>query len=164
MAHQLPALPYAYDALEPHIDARTMEIHHTKHHQTYVTKLNEALEKQPELRYQHASALKTQVETIANGTGQGEARNPKSEFEIEWTGLAQVWAVLSSLLVAAVVLGWFLSDKSFSLLACLGAVLVVTSVVVLLGAWLVLAIRRSLAGPMAGSGNHRPHTVNLPTI
>ena len=43
MAHELPALPYGYDALEPHIDARTMEIHHTKHHQTYVTKLNEAL-------------------------------------------------------------------------------------------------------------------------
>jgi len=46
----LPALPYAYDALEPHIDARTMEIHHTKHHQTYVTNLNAAIEKAPELR------------------------------------------------------------------------------------------------------------------
>lgn len=49
MAHTLPALPYAYDALEPHIDARTMEIHHTKHHQTYVDKLNAALSKYPEL-------------------------------------------------------------------------------------------------------------------
>lgn len=46
MAHELPKLPYAYDALEPHIDARTMEIHHTKHHQTYVDKLNAALEGQ----------------------------------------------------------------------------------------------------------------------
>jgi len=44
MAYELPALPYAYDALEPHIDAQTMEIHHSKHHNAYVTKLNGALE------------------------------------------------------------------------------------------------------------------------
>ena len=44
MAHTLPALSYAYDALEPHIDALTMEIHHGKHHQTYVNNLNAALE------------------------------------------------------------------------------------------------------------------------
>ncbi|GAB2787339.1 superoxide dismutase [Halomonas shantousis] len=44
MAHTLPTLPYAYDALEPHIDAMTMEVHYTKHHQTYVDKLNKALE------------------------------------------------------------------------------------------------------------------------
>ena len=43
MPYELPALPYALDALEPHFDARTMEIHHTKHHATYVNKLNEAL-------------------------------------------------------------------------------------------------------------------------
>ena len=43
MAYSLPDLPYAYDALEPHIDARTMEIHHTKHHNTYITKVNDAL-------------------------------------------------------------------------------------------------------------------------
>lgn len=44
MPHALPALPYAYDALEPHIDTQTMEIHHTKHHQTYVNGLNAAVE------------------------------------------------------------------------------------------------------------------------
>ena len=49
MAYELPALPYDYDALEPHIDAQTMEIHHTKHHQTYITKLNGALEGYPDL-------------------------------------------------------------------------------------------------------------------
>jgi Fe-Mn family superoxide dismutase len=46
----LPKLPYAFDALEPHIDARTMEIHHGKHHQAYVTNLNAALEKAPEFQ------------------------------------------------------------------------------------------------------------------
>ena len=43
--YELPKMPYAYDALEPHIDAKTMEIHHTKHHQAYTTKLNDALGK-----------------------------------------------------------------------------------------------------------------------
>ena len=49
MAHTLPPLPYATNALEPHIDAQTMEIHHGKHHNAYVTNLNAALEKAPEL-------------------------------------------------------------------------------------------------------------------
>lgn len=44
MTYTLPALPYAYDALEPHIDAQTMEIHYTKHHQTYINNLNAAVE------------------------------------------------------------------------------------------------------------------------
>ncbi|HEX6807728.1 MAG TPA: superoxide dismutase [Gemmatimonadaceae bacterium] len=50
MAFALPPLPYDYAALEPHIDARTMEIHHTKHHQAYVNNLNAALEKAPEFQ------------------------------------------------------------------------------------------------------------------
>ncbi len=48
MAFTLPQLPYAYNALEPHIDAQTMEIHHSKHHNAYVTNLNKALEGKPE--------------------------------------------------------------------------------------------------------------------
>jgi superoxide dismutase len=49
VAHTLPPLPYAFDALEPHIDAKTMEIHHDKHHAAYVDNLNKALEPYPEL-------------------------------------------------------------------------------------------------------------------
>ena len=49
MAHTLPSLPYAFDALEPSIDAQTMQIHHGKHHQAYVNNLNAAIEKAPEL-------------------------------------------------------------------------------------------------------------------
>jgi len=50
MPYQLPPLPYSFDALEPHIDAKTMEIHHDKHHATYVNKLNEALASHPDLQ------------------------------------------------------------------------------------------------------------------
>jgi superoxide dismutase, Fe-Mn family len=50
VAHQLPPLPYDFAALEPHIDAQTMQIHHDKHHNAYVTNLNAALEKYPELQ------------------------------------------------------------------------------------------------------------------
>lgn len=49
MSHTLPALAYAYDALEPHIDALTMEIHHSRHHQAYINNLNAALADLPEL-------------------------------------------------------------------------------------------------------------------
>src|ERR1700730_9004397 len=49
MAFELPELAYGFDALEPHIDARTMEIHHDRHHGTYVNNLNGAIEKHPEL-------------------------------------------------------------------------------------------------------------------
>lgn len=49
MKFELPKLPYSYDALEPNIDAKTMEIHHTKHHQAYIDKLNAAVEKYPDL-------------------------------------------------------------------------------------------------------------------
>ena len=57
MAHELPPLPYAPNALEPHIDARTMEIHHGKHHAAYVTNLNKALESAPDLQGKSAEDL-----------------------------------------------------------------------------------------------------------
>jgi Fe-Mn family superoxide dismutase len=60
MAFTLPVLPYAFDALEPHIDAKTMEIHHGKHHQAYITNVNKALESAPEL------ASKSVEELLAN--------------------------------------------------------------------------------------------------
>ena len=64
MAHSLPALPYGYDALEPHIDARTMEIHHTKHHQGYVNNLNAALDKQPDLHKKSLDSLLLNINTV----------------------------------------------------------------------------------------------------
>jgi Fe-Mn family superoxide dismutase len=57
MAFELPKLPYAVDALEPYIDAQTMTIHHDKHHQAYITNLNGALEKHPELAKKSLEAL-----------------------------------------------------------------------------------------------------------
>jgi superoxide dismutase, Fe-Mn family len=64
MAFTLPNLPYAYDALEPHIDARTMEIHHTKHHQAYVNNLNAAVEKAPELQGKSLDELMKGINTV----------------------------------------------------------------------------------------------------
>ena len=67
MAHELPALPYDYNALEPHIDAQTMEIHHTKHHQTYITKLNGALESYPQLTSKGVDELIADLNSIPEG-------------------------------------------------------------------------------------------------
>ena len=64
MAHQLPDLPYAFDALEPHIDARTMEIHHGKHHATYVQKLNGALERHPNLEKKGIEDLLRDIQSV----------------------------------------------------------------------------------------------------
>ena len=64
MAFTLPALPYAPDSLEPHIDKQTMEIHHGKHHNAYVTNLNAALEKHPELQSKSAEDLITGIGTV----------------------------------------------------------------------------------------------------
>jgi len=64
MAFELPALPYDYAALEPHIDEQTMRIHHDKHHAAYVTNLNAAIEKHPELAEKSVKDLVTELNTI----------------------------------------------------------------------------------------------------
>ncbi len=64
MAFKLPDLPYSYDALEPYIDAKTMEIHHSRHHATYVNNLNNALSKYPELEKYTLEELLKNLESI----------------------------------------------------------------------------------------------------
>jgi Fe-Mn family superoxide dismutase len=81
MSHKLPELGYAYDALEPHIDARTMEIHHGKHHNTYVTKLNGALEgsgledKDIDALIGDLSAVPDNIRTAVRNNGGGHANH-----------------------------------------------------------------------------------------
>jgi len=77
MKYTLPTLPYAYDALEPHIDALTMTIHHSKHHQAYVDNLNAALDKHPELELTLDALLKdldkvpADIQTAVRNNGGG---------------------------------------------------------------------------------------------
>ncbi|MHC4451433.1 MAG: superoxide dismutase [Planctomycetota bacterium] len=74
MAHTVPPLPYSADALEPHIDAQTMTIHHDKHHAAYVSKLNAAIEKHPELGDKSALELITDLDAIPEDI-RGAVRN-----------------------------------------------------------------------------------------
>ena len=74
MAHSLPPLPYPHDALEPHIDKQTMEIHHGKHHQAYVTNLNAALDKHPELHAKSVEDLLKNISTVPEDI-RGPVRN-----------------------------------------------------------------------------------------
>ena len=74
MAFELPKLPYAYEALEPFIDAQTMTIHHTKHHQAYITNLNGALEKAPELASWSLDDLVARLSEVPEGV-RGVVRN-----------------------------------------------------------------------------------------
>ncbi|HVS16599.1 MAG TPA: superoxide dismutase [Thermoanaerobaculia bacterium] len=72
--HQVPDLPYAFDALEPHIDARTMEIHHDKHHAAYVAKLNEALEGHADLAAKSVEELLRSIQSVPEAI-RGAVRN-----------------------------------------------------------------------------------------
>ena len=81
MAYSLPELPYAYDALEPHIDARTMEIHHTKHHQAYINKVNDAIagtpweEKTVEELVASLNEVPENIRTMVRNHGGGHANH-----------------------------------------------------------------------------------------
>ncbi|MDX1610632.1 MAG: superoxide dismutase [Halofilum sp. (in: g-proteobacteria)] len=82
MAYELPDLPYDYDALEPHIDADTMKIHHGKHHNTYVTKLNAAIENEPKLGEQpvedliaNIGKLPKEIQVAVRNNGGGHANH-----------------------------------------------------------------------------------------
>ncbi len=89
MPYTLPALPYAYDALEPHIDARTMEIHHTKHHQAYINNVNTALVDSPLLNksvedlVSDLNAVPENVRTAVRNNGGGHANH-----SLFWTVLS----------------------------------------------------------------------------
>lgn len=82
MAYELPELPYAYDALEPHIDKETMNIHHTKHHNTYVTNVNAALEGHADLASKSVeelisdlNAVPEDIRTAVRNNGGGHANH-----------------------------------------------------------------------------------------
>jgi len=82
MEHTLPELPYAYDALEPYIDARTMEIHHTKHHQAYITNLNAAIKDNAELNslgvdqlVSNLNQVPENIRTVVRNHGGGHANH-----------------------------------------------------------------------------------------
>lgn len=74
MTYKLPELDYDYNALEPHFDAKTMEIHHTKHHQTYITKLNDALEKAGHKASECVSELVSELQDVPESI-RGAVRN-----------------------------------------------------------------------------------------
>jgi Fe-Mn family superoxide dismutase len=75
MAHELPALPYAYDALEPYIDTLTMQIHHDKHHAAYVTNLNKALEAAPALQSLPVAELLASLSKVPDNIRQAVINN-----------------------------------------------------------------------------------------
>ena len=90
MAYELPPLPYEHNALEPHIDARTMEIHHSKHHAGYVANLNKALEGQPKLSAKPIEQLLREIETVPQEIRQAVINNGggHANHSLFWTIMA----------------------------------------------------------------------------
>jgi len=80
MAHELPKLPYAFDALEPHIDARTMEIHHGKHHAGYVANLNKALDGHGDLQSKSITELITDLRSVPDAIRTAVRNNGGGHF------------------------------------------------------------------------------------
>ncbi|MBI4315588.1 MAG: superoxide dismutase [Chloroflexi bacterium] len=108
MAYELPKLPYAFDALEPHIDARTMEIHHGKHHQAYITNVNKALEGQAALSAKSVEALISDlnsvpeaVRTAVRNNGGGHANHSMFWTSMKKGGGGEPGGDLSAAIAAA---------------------------------------------------------------
>lgn len=104
MAYSLPALPYSYDALEPHFDAQTMEIHHTKHHQTYVTKVNDAIKGHADLEKLTVEELVSQIDRVPENI-RGAVRNHgggHANHSLFWTTLSKNQGEPSSALAQAI--------------------------------------------------------------
>ena len=113
--YTLPALPYAFDALEPHIDAKTMEIHHTKHHQTYIDKLNAAIEGKG-LEYDNVDDLLRNFSKVPADI-QGPVRNHgggHSNHSLFWTILGPDGGGEANGDVAAAIEAAFGSFKEFT--------------------------------------------------
>jgi Fe-Mn family superoxide dismutase len=90
MSFELPSLPYSYEALEPSIDARTMEIHHSKHHNAYVSNLNAALDKYPELASKSLEDLVSNPDSIPEDIRTAVRNNGGGHFNhsLFWTGMS----------------------------------------------------------------------------
>lgn len=90
MAFQLPPLPYSFDALEPYIDAQTMQIHHDNHHGTYVSKLNAALESHPDLQKRSIDELIRNLNSLPEAVRTAVRNNGGGHFNhsIFWTLMA----------------------------------------------------------------------------
>ncbi len=113
MPHTLPQLDYPYDALEPYIDAKTMEIHHTKHHQAYIDKLNAALEKYPELMEKpleellgNLDQIPEDIRTIVRNNGGGHLNH-----SIFWKIMAKNAAPASGKLLEDITAKWGSMEK-----------------------------------------------------
>ena len=89
MAYELPKLPYAYDALVPHIDAKTMEIHYSKHHQAYITNANKLLADHPDLAALDVNALIADLSKVPEAIRAGLRNNAggHSNHSFFWTVL-----------------------------------------------------------------------------